>query len=538
MRIKLYRTLPALLIAVVCCQVIPVCCAQSEPAELYNKSFALVIGISQYKEAAIWPPLPNAVGDAKSMDELLSKMGFQVTSLYDGNATREAIYEAFDDLAKKVGPEDALLFYFAGHGQTERMGGSEVAFLLPSDAVRKSSSYIPFNELEEFSRKADHAKHQLFILDCAAGGVLGRGETTGGSERKDVEIRRNTPEWLNELTRPKARELIVSGMAYEKVLDGGDGTAGHSFFTALLLQGLNGAADQFHDGYITFAELTDFLRRKYANPTQHLYTAVLPGHIAGRDFVFTNPIERRRIQVLHRFEPGELSDMQNLVLRTVAAKWFWMDLLSAMEEDHIVNLEFETGDAAQPVRDSGDSERAHPHFDYILELKYSPLDRVRLRVEARFKKTRDALPDFPPLEAVLSVEKLSYRPLVQQILRRMTSDDLRHMHLAVFDCQCDPELENEARAAVRSWLSDTHIPGIRFVEDSDHEPRKDIDILVELRALSQENRTAFTAAIIVTTSKEGAKPFMKKVDIASWKTALQEVLKEAGAYISDLAKQH
>ena len=79
---------------------------------LYGKSYALVIGIDQYKSPN-WHKLDYAVKDAKAMAAYLTKQGFEVIPLYDKDATKEAILSVLqDDLKYRVKREDRVLVFW------------------------------------------------------------------------------------------------------------------------------------------------------------------------------------------------------------------------------------------------------------------------------------------------------------------------------------------------------------------------------------------------------------------------------------------
>ena len=85
-------------------------------AQAANK-YALLVGIAGYAG-------PNAldgpVNDVNKMRQLLiGRLGFpadNITVLRDGQATRQAILNALDDLRRTARAGDVALFYYAGHG--------------------------------------------------------------------------------------------------------------------------------------------------------------------------------------------------------------------------------------------------------------------------------------------------------------------------------------------------------------------------------------------------------------------------------------
>ena len=140
-------------------------------AELYQHSYALVIGIDQYPHApSQLKDLKYAVKDAEGMATLLTNQGFDVTSLLNEQANREGIIGELTKYARKVGERDRFLMFFAGHGVTETYGGKDYGYIVPYDG-KNFSNYIGMDSLQDWSEKMHLAKHQLFIMDACYGGL-------------------------------------------------------------------------------------------------------------------------------------------------------------------------------------------------------------------------------------------------------------------------------------------------------------------------------------------------------------------------------
>src|SRR5437868_2958273 len=87
---------------------------------------ALVIGQSDYSGSL--PKLSNPKNDADAMDELLGRLGFDVTEVLDGDrASLIAKLNDFEHMAKNA---DVALIYYSGHGI--EAGGEN--YLVPTDA--------------------------------------------------------------------------------------------------------------------------------------------------------------------------------------------------------------------------------------------------------------------------------------------------------------------------------------------------------------------------------------------------------------------
>ena len=215
--------------------------------QLYAESHAVVIGIDDYEH---WPKLTYAVADALALRELLvRRLGFSpanVHMLLDREATREKILELLGERMAdpaRVGKEDRLLVFYAGHGATRQLGsGRSLGYVVPADAAldrlhSQAISMTQFGDIDE----ALPAKHVLYLMDACYGGLA---LLRGGAGSRN---------FLRETTQRRARQMITAGGADELVADGGPG--GHSIFTWTLLQGLGGEADLNRDGYVTATEL-------------------------------------------------------------------------------------------------------------------------------------------------------------------------------------------------------------------------------------------------------------------------------------------
>jgi len=217
---------------------------------LYRESHAVVIGIDDY---AKWPKLRYAVNDARGMRELLMrKYGFKpenVHSLFNQDATRKNILSLLGDkLAESVQKEDRVFIFYAGHGATRHLpSGRDLGYIVPVEAdvnnyQGQSISMSNFQDIAE----AIPAKHVFFVMDsCYSGLALTRGAGRPNSEN-----------FIREVAKRSARQMLTAGGADQQVADGGPN--GHSVFTWTLMQALEGSADLNHDGVITATELASY----------------------------------------------------------------------------------------------------------------------------------------------------------------------------------------------------------------------------------------------------------------------------------------
>jgi len=155
---------------------------EGQSLSLYKNYYALVVGVSDYKK---WPKLPNAVNDAKEVAAKLRKFGFDVKLILD--PTYREMKTALSEMVYKMGREEnrALLFYYAGHGETETLADkTKMGYIVPKDCpllkrdpIGFASHAISMRDIESVSLRI-RAKHvlmpdpgwKIFPLTVAVGG--------------------------------------------------------------------------------------------------------------------------------------------------------------------------------------------------------------------------------------------------------------------------------------------------------------------------------------------------------------------------------
>ena len=179
----------------------------------------LAIGIDAYDGL---PRLRTAVADARAVAKLLTEgYGFKTRLLL--NATRADLIQAFAEYREKLGEDDNLLIYYAGHGWNDEDAG--LGYWLPVDAERDDETNWVSNAKITSILLAMRAKHVMVVSDSCYSGTLTRG----------ITIRRRDPGYLERLAARRTRLALASG-GNEPVADGGGGT--HSVFAAAFLRAL------------------------------------------------------------------------------------------------------------------------------------------------------------------------------------------------------------------------------------------------------------------------------------------------------------
>ncbi len=231
------------------------------PADIYANQWALIIGINKYHD---FPQLNYAVEDAKSMKTLLNtQYGFpeeNIQMLLDEKATKNNITNAFYELVEKTGPDDAIVVFYAGHGETQKIpGGKEdLGYLIPIDgkmgslprtALSMKTINIHANEIP--------AKSMLFLVDACYGGLAATGNYRSN---RQLDI-------IKGLTKDRCRQIITAGKKDEQVVENEKWQ--HSAFTRVLLDGLMELkADTDKDGIVMANQLYSYIQNNVLKLTE------------------------------------------------------------------------------------------------------------------------------------------------------------------------------------------------------------------------------------------------------------------------------
>lgn len=246
-----------------------------EKIRLYEKSHALVIGVSDY--VAGWPDLPGVMRDMGAVKGVLVKQGFNVIMIQD--PTRKEIREAFDQFISQYGRNfhDRLIIYYSGHGHTlKQKWGGEMGYIVPSDTPdpRKDADgfmdkAIGMDQIEVYAKQIQ-SKHVLFLFDsCFSGSIF--------------SMSRGVPAVINYKTSEPVRQFITAGSADERVPD-------KSIFRRQFEEALKGEGDSNDDGYVTGSELGEYLQETvvdYSKESQHpQHGKISHPNLNKGDFVF------------------------------------------------------------------------------------------------------------------------------------------------------------------------------------------------------------------------------------------------------------
>ncbi|MBI3637126.1 MAG: caspase family protein [Candidatus Rokubacteria bacterium] len=243
----------------------------------YGASWALVVGIDTYQHA---PPLSYAANDARAVAAVLPRLGFQhVRVLLDEQATKAAIEQVvYDEFQRRMGPNDRLLVFFAGHGVTVTLPrGGEEGYLVPvdGDATRPALTAIAMDEVRKMGRRVP-AKHILFAIDaCFSGFAVSRNIAPESVGEADLAAALQEP----------VVQVLTAGRKGQRAIE----EEGHGLFTRRFLDALRGLADRDHRGFITGSQLGVWVGTRVTRDSGGRQTPQFSALDGEGDFVFVLP---------------------------------------------------------------------------------------------------------------------------------------------------------------------------------------------------------------------------------------------------------
>jgi uncharacterized protein len=202
--------------------------ASSRGAAALGTYHALVIGNNDYR---LLRPLRTAVADAREVASVLQdQYGFSVALLL--NANRYEILSALNALRARLGENDNLLVYYAGHGELDRV--NQRGHWLPVDAEPGSpANWISNVSVTDILNAM--AVHQLLVVaDSCYSGAMTRSAVTRLDPALDARARAQV---IQTMARKRSRLLLTSG-GVEPVVDTTGGP--HSPFAQSFLDLLRG----------------------------------------------------------------------------------------------------------------------------------------------------------------------------------------------------------------------------------------------------------------------------------------------------------
>ncbi|WP_158262676.1 caspase family protein [Photobacterium sanctipauli] len=193
----------------------------------FGNFHALIIGNNNYQSL---PNLRTPETDAKALSNVLKhQYGYQTTLLL--NAGRTEIMSKLNEMREKLGEDDNLLVYYAGHGEIRDSRG----YWLPVDAENNNiTNWISTQQVTDLIATSSIRK-VMVVADSCYSGILTRNAilTPGVGATGDTE---KYNKWLSVMAKGKSRTVMSSG-GLQPVLDSGGGK--HSIFAKHFIGILN-----------------------------------------------------------------------------------------------------------------------------------------------------------------------------------------------------------------------------------------------------------------------------------------------------------
>lgn len=190
-----------------------------------QKTYALLTGVSNYRNEQA--NLYNTTKDVKELKKVLSHQNVMASVLTSKYANHENITRKLNAIVKLAKPNDKIIFFFSGHGDTGGFFSSDLTM-------------FRYQELIDILKKAKAQNIIIFIDACKSGSVK-------SISRDNFGIGNNYPN-ITFVTSSDGNELSAENR-----------WVGHGFFTQALLKGLRGKSDKNTDKQVTLIELFSYI---------------------------------------------------------------------------------------------------------------------------------------------------------------------------------------------------------------------------------------------------------------------------------------
>ncbi len=263
------------------------------------RGYAIVIGISEYKNLAKSATLPFAEKDAQNVySALISQEGGNIEyqnikRLIGRDATVANIRDALENWLPKVAqPADRVVVFFVGHGV---VGPDGRGYLAPYDIDPKQleTTGYPMDKLGKVLSQDVKAKWKVLLTDACHSGKI----SIDTSSQKVNDSLRGLPQGFLSFSSSRASQQSFE----DQDLSGGSGV-----FSYFLVRGWLGAADQSPtDGKVTAEELVAYVQtevREYARLRNEKQSPLESGDFPD-DLILGFSAKRRQDLVARTAEP-------------------------------------------------------------------------------------------------------------------------------------------------------------------------------------------------------------------------------------------
>ncbi len=217
------------------------------------RGYALIVGVAQYKNLPAKSQLEFSERDADAIYSILISpeggnfRAENVHRLTGAKATLANLKQELEVWLPSVAKEDdRVVIYFAGHGFIQ--GGR--AYLAPYDLdpAKIATTGYPMETLGNVVGSRIKAKWKVLLTDSCHSGAISPDADAQQYNKALLDLSRS----MFSLTASRDRE---------RSFESADWGGGHGIFTYYVVKGLEGEADENHDGFVTADELADYTYR-------------------------------------------------------------------------------------------------------------------------------------------------------------------------------------------------------------------------------------------------------------------------------------
>ncbi|MEZ5404329.1 MAG: caspase family protein [Bryobacteraceae bacterium] len=402
------------------------------------RGYAVVIGISKYKNLSDDQQLQFAERDAESIYQVLisreaGNIEFgNIKKLFGADATRENIRQAIEEwLPSRATAADRVIVYFVGHGLVD---ANRAGYLAPYDVdiARVAGTAYPMSALSE-ALSRNKARWKVLLTDaCHSGKVTPE----------------STFESVNDAFRQLPRGFLTLNSSRESERSFEDPKLGHGVFSYFLAQAWMGQADDDPaDGIVTADEMVNYVRRevsRYVRAQKERQTPTDHGDFPNDLLLGYAPSRREKLAVNTELTNGTLVVEANL----------------EGVEVFVDNQRYGVASPGKPVQipglASGDHavRGAHPAFESVrqtITLGPGATQTVTLRMQYRKTVKPGAKAKYDDAASIWDRSKGSPKDLAKArgLLDEALRDDARYAAAHLLRCRVQAAL-NDSPGAVKS----------------------------------------------------------------------------------------
>jgi len=217
-----------------------------QPLPGRGNGWAVLVGVDTYEDLENYDRLQVCVRDARVIRWRLLAGGWDtncirlLTDYTDICSDRGHILSALEAIAGAAEPDDLVLFYFSGHGDTE--GGEPYLVAHDSWRVALRDTAVPVSQIKETMQQSN-ARAKIIVLDSCHSG------SDGGSRKVEPRLL-----GFIESALKQSGGLAILTSCGESQLSYEWRDSGNSVFTHFLVEALEGRADWDRKGFITVRE--------------------------------------------------------------------------------------------------------------------------------------------------------------------------------------------------------------------------------------------------------------------------------------------